>query len=155
MDKIKDRIAALRRLMKENGWDAAVISGSDPHSDEYVPARWQAREWISGFTGSAGDVAVTETHAGLWTDSRYFIQAEAEIRDTEFRLLKLETDDPDPLSWILSNLKEGESVGFEKSEISIRDYLEKKKKMEERGIRAALVDGMLSILGSAYCRQQL
>ena len=88
MDKIKDRIAALRRLMKENGWDAAVISGNDPHSDEYVPARWQAREWISGFTGSAGDVAVTETHAGLWTDSRYFIQAEKELEGNGIELHK-------------------------------------------------------------------
>ena len=88
MDKIKDRIAALRRLMKENGWDAAVISGSDPHSDEYVPARWQAREWISGFTGSAGDVVVTETHAGLWTDSRYFIQAGKELEGSGMELHK-------------------------------------------------------------------
>ncbi len=142
--EIDGKLKALREKLKENGIDAYYITGSDAHLSEYVAPHWRTREFISGFTGSAGTVVITSDDAVLWTDSRYFIQAEAEIRGTEFRLLKLETDDPDPLSWILSNLKEGEAVGFEKSEISIRDYLEKKKKMEERGIRAALVDGMLS-----------
>lgn len=61
--------------MRERGWDAVVISGSDPHSSEYPAPRWKQVEWLSGFTGEAGDIVVTASHAGLWTDTRYFIQA--------------------------------------------------------------------------------
>lgn len=70
-----ERIEALRSLMTENGWDAVVVSGSDPHSSEYPAPRWQQVKWLTGFTGEAGDLVVTHDHAGLWTDSRYFIQA--------------------------------------------------------------------------------
>lgn len=89
----KEKILSLRKLMNENGWDAAIISGSDPHSDEYVPERWQARKWISGFTGSAGDIVVTMNHAGLWTDSRYFIQAEKELERSGIELHKTRLPD--------------------------------------------------------------
>lgn len=89
----KEKILSLRKLMNENGWDAAIISGSDPHSDEYVPERWQARKWISGFTGSAGDIVVTMNHAGLWTDSRYFIQAEKELEGSGIELHKTRLPD--------------------------------------------------------------
>ena len=70
-----ERIAALRGVMERNGWDAVVVSGSDPHSSEYPAPRWQQVKFLSGFTGEAGDLVVTQDHAGLWTDSRYFIQA--------------------------------------------------------------------------------
>ena len=70
-----ERVEALRALMRERGWDAVVISGSDPHSSEYPAPRWKQVEWLSGFTGEAGDIVVTSDHAGLWTDTRYFIQA--------------------------------------------------------------------------------
>ena len=65
--------------MADNGWDAVVITGSDPHSSEYQAPRWKQVEWLTGFTGEAGDVVVTVDHAGLWTDSRYFIQALAQL----------------------------------------------------------------------------
>ena len=70
-----ERVAQIRRMMCTNGWDAVVISGSDPHGSEYPAPRWKQVEWVSGFTGEAGDMVVTADHAGLWTDSRYFIQA--------------------------------------------------------------------------------
>ena len=69
------RIEAIREMMREHGWDAVVLSGSDPHSSEYPAERWKQVEWISGFTGEAGDIVITLDHAGLWTDTRYFIQA--------------------------------------------------------------------------------
>lgn len=84
----KVKIDTLRKLMKDRGWDAAVISGGDPHSDEYVPERWQARKWLSGFTGSAGDIVVTYGHAGLWTDGRYFIQASKELEGSGIEIHK-------------------------------------------------------------------
>ena len=73
------RVEQLRRIMAERGWDAVVITGSDPHSSEYPALRWKQVEWLSGFTGEAGDLVITADHAGLWTDTRYFIQANAQL----------------------------------------------------------------------------
>ena len=70
-----DRIAQVREMMERNGWDAVVVGGSDPHSSEYPAPRWQQVKWLSGFIGEAGDLVITHDHAGLWTDSRYFVQA--------------------------------------------------------------------------------
>lgn len=83
-----ERIGALRSLMADKGWDAVVVSGSDPHGSEYPAARWKQVEWLSGFTGEAGDVVVTAEHAGLWTDSRYFIQADMQLEGTGIELHK-------------------------------------------------------------------
>ena len=83
-----DRIDALRSIMERNGWDAVVLSGSDPHGSEYPAARWKQVEWLSGFTGEAGDLVVTMDHAGLWTDSRYFIQALSQLEGTGVELHK-------------------------------------------------------------------
>lgn len=88
-----DRIEALRGLMSKNGWDAVVIGGSDPHSSEYPALRWKQVEWLSGFTGEAGDLVITMDHAGLWTDSRYFIQALTQLEGTGVELHK--TRQPD------------------------------------------------------------
>lgn len=87
------RIEALRAVMEKNGWDAVVVSGSDPHSSEYPAPRWQQVKWLSGFTGEAGDLVITSDHAGLWTDSRYFIQAVAQLEGTGIELHK--TRQPD------------------------------------------------------------
>lgn len=87
------RIEALRFLMSENGWEAVVLSGSDPHSSEYPALRWQQVKWLTGFTGEAGDVVVTMNHAGLWTDSRYFIQAVSQLEGTGVELHKTRMPD--------------------------------------------------------------
>lgn len=87
------RIEALRAVMERNGWDAVVVSGSDPHSSEYPAPRWQQVKWLSGFTGEAGDLVITPEHAGLWTDSRYFIQAVTQLEGTGIELHK--TRQPD------------------------------------------------------------
>lgn len=87
------RISALRSMMADNGWDAVVIGGSDPHSSEYPAPRWKQVEWLTGFTGEAGDVVVTADHAGLWTDSRYFIQAVEQLEGTGVELHKTRLPD--------------------------------------------------------------
>lgn len=84
-----ERIQFLRKMMSDNGWDAVVIGGSDPHSSEYPAPRWKQVEWLTGFTGEAGDVVITADHAGLWTDSRYFIQAESQLEGTGVELHKI------------------------------------------------------------------
>lgn len=87
-NKFADRISALRDMMRENGWDAVLVSGSDPHSSEYPAPRWKQVEWLSGFTGEAGDLVITLNHAGLWTDTRYFIQARKQLEGTGIELHK-------------------------------------------------------------------
>ena len=88
MNTYQERIAQLREMMLQKGWDAVVVSGSDPHSSEYPSARWQQVKWLTGFTGEAGDVVITHDHAGLWTDSRYFIQALEQLEGTGVQLHK-------------------------------------------------------------------
>ena len=98
-----ERIEALRNMMADYGWDAVVITGSDPHSSEYPAPRWKQVEWLTGFTGEAGDVVVTASHAGLWTDSRYFIQALDQLEGTGVELHKTRVPGAVPIPQWLSD----------------------------------------------------
>ena len=109
---VNDRILALRKQMQAQGIAAYLIPSNDPHQSEYVASHWLSRAWLSGFTGSAGLVVVTLDHAGLWTDSRYFLQAESELADSEMVLQKQGIPHaPEHLSWLVENLPEGSVVG--------------------------------------------
>ena len=77
--EIKSRLATLRQQMEAHQLSAFIVPSTDPHSSEYVSEHWETRKWISGFTGSAGTAVITLEDAGLWTDSRYFIQAEEQL----------------------------------------------------------------------------
>lgn len=87
-ETIAQRVAALRQVMREEHLSAVIIPSTDPHNGEYIPARWEARKWISGFDGSAGTAVVTLNSAALWTDSRYFLAAEEQLQGTEYVLMK-------------------------------------------------------------------
>lgn len=100
----RERIGLLRSMMRDNDWDAVVVFGTDPHSTEYPAERWKQVQWLTGFTGEAGDVVITHDHAGLWTDSRYFIQAETQLEGTGVALHK--TRQPDSVyipQWLRDN----------------------------------------------------
>ena len=84
-----EKLACLREAMKQNGVNAYIIPSSDPHMSEYVSEHWKSRQYFSGFTGSAGTLVVTEGESGLWTDGRYYIQAAAQIEDSEIVLFKM------------------------------------------------------------------
>ena len=102
---INERVAKLRSWMEENGFTAFVFPSGDPHNSEYVADYWKSREWISGFSGSAGTAVVTLEHAALWTDSRYFIAAEKELNGTGFQLMKLRVEGtPSVSEWLASEL---------------------------------------------------
>ena len=89
--------------MRENGWDAVILTGSDPHASEYPAPRWKQVEWLSGFTGEAGDIVVTQQHAGLWTDTRYFIQAVRQLEGSGIVLHKMRVPDQVPIpEWLAS-----------------------------------------------------
>ena len=101
METIKERLASLRKIMRREKLCAVIIPSTDPHNGEYVPEHWEGRKWISGFSGSAGTAVVTLHSAALWTDSRYFIQAEEELRDTGFLLMRQKMPGtPDIPEWI-------------------------------------------------------
>ena len=96
-----DRIEQLRAMMRSRGWDAVIITGSDPHGSEYPAERWKCVQWLTGFTGEAGDVVVTLDHAGLWTDMRYFIQAVQQLDGTGVELHKMRVPEQVPIpEWI-------------------------------------------------------
>lgn len=86
---IPERLATLRSAMAREGVAAYLVPSADPHLSEYLPGRWQGREWLSGFTGSAGTLVVTADFAGVWTDSRYWEQANAQLAGTGVQLMKM------------------------------------------------------------------
>ena len=87
MSIFKDRIEAVRAMMRSKGWDAVIVTGNDPHNSEYSAARWHQVAWLTGYTGE-GDLVITEDHAGLWTDTRYFIQASRQLPEAGVELHK-------------------------------------------------------------------
>ena len=86
---VVEKIVALRAAMEAERADGVYVPSSDPHMTEYLPARWRCRAWLSGFTGSAGTLCVTREAAALWTDGRYFIQAERQLEDSGITLMRM------------------------------------------------------------------
>ncbi|MEI7880196.1 MAG: aminopeptidase P family protein [bacterium] len=125
---VPQKILALRKLMAARKVAALVVPSSDPHQSEYVGARWQTRKWASGFTGSAGTLVITLKSAALWTDARYFIQAEKELRGSGIKLFKIrEPKVPTVNEWILAQLKPGQTVGFDGQVLSLESVREMEK----------------------------
>lgn len=111
---INSRIQALRALFSREGIQAFIIPSTDPHLSEYVAPHWKSREWISGFTGSAGTVVVTTGKAGLWTDSRYFLQAAQQLEGTEIELYKeMLPETPSISTFLCTQLSPGDAVGID------------------------------------------
>lgn len=107
---INDRLASLREVMRREHLAAFIFPSTDAHQSEYVAAHWQGREWLSGFNGSAGTVVVTLTSAALWTDSRYFLAAEEQLKGTEYQLMKLKIEGtPTIAQWLAQELADVES----------------------------------------------
>lgn len=112
--EIKQRVAALRKIMQRNGIQAFILPTTDPHNSEYVAAHWEARKWLTGFTGSAGTAVITMKKAGLWTDSRYFLQAAEQLEGTGITLFKDRMPGtPSIAEWLSKELKEGDIIGMD------------------------------------------
>jgi Xaa-Pro aminopeptidase len=110
----RTRLKQLRELMRKNGVWAYLVPSTDPHQSEYVPDCWQRRPWLSGFTGSAGDLLVTLESAGLWTDGRYFLQAERELKGSGIKLFRQGVKGvPTMSAWLAQHLKKGQGVGVD------------------------------------------
>ena len=137
MDKkiIKERINALRATFGKEGIAAFIIPSTDAHMSEYVAPHWKAREWISGFTGSAGTVVVTCNKAGLWTDSRYFLQAARQLEGTGIELYKeMLPETPCIPTFLSDTLKPGDTVGIDGQVFSVEEVLQLEKQLHKNGI---------------------
>ena len=133
--EIKSKLAALRAEMEARKLSAFIVPSTDPHSGEYVPEHWESRKWISGFTGSAGTAVITLSDAGLWTDSRYFIQAEEQLTGTGIRLFKDRLPETPSISeWLGSILKEGDKVGIDGWVNSHQEALALRNELKTKGL---------------------
>ena len=132
---IKQRVDSLRAILRNEGIQAFIIPSTDPHMSEYVAPHWQSREWISGFTGSAGTVVVTLDDAGLWTDSRYFLQAAEQLKDSGIALYKeMLPETPSIPSFLKSKLHDGDCVGIDGSVFSTAEAHALKNDLAQAGI---------------------
>jgi len=109
-----ERLARLRAAMARHGVDAVIVPSADPHLSEYLPGRWQGREWLSGFTGSVGTFIATASFAGVWTDGRYYTQAENELAGTGIRLMKIPSGASLlHIDWLAEHLEAGQTVAVD------------------------------------------
>ena len=140
MDKVnKEYLERLRKAMKEHGIDAVVISGTDPHQSELPPAHWRGREWLTGFwsvNGTNGTAVVTPDKALCWTDSRYFIQAEEQLKGTGFSMMKEDGPEAvDMIDWLVENVKEGATVGIDGMTFSVSTAQRIEQECGDNGIK--------------------
>jgi Xaa-Pro aminopeptidase len=138
---IRKRLDALRRLMKEKKIEVYLVPDTDAHRSEYVPACWQRRSWISGFTGSAGSVVVGLTHAGLWTDARYFLQAEQELKGSGITLFREGVaGTPDWIGWIKTELHKGGRIGADPGLLTAGETEKLTKELVVSGIQMEWIE---------------
>ena len=129
----KAKIAALRQRMRENGLNAYVVPGNDPHASEYMASHWCEMQWISGFNGESGTVVVTLDRAFLWTDSRYYLQAGIELKDSGIELMReSDIDCPSVIDWLSENVQGW--VGVNPEMFSVNDFADWSEKAELKSI---------------------
>ncbi|KFG94955.1 peptidase M24 [Burkholderia paludis] len=131
VSSVPARLALLRGAMAREGLAAYLVPSADPHLSEYLPERWQARRWLSGFTGSVGTLVVTADFAGLWVDSRYWVQADAELAGTGVQLMKMTGGQQSAphVDWLAQNVAAGATVGVDGAVLGVA---------AARGLTAAL-----------------
>ena len=134
---VRERLAALRGLMKEHGLAAYVVPGNDPHASEYMASHWCEMQWFSGFNGESGTMVVTMDQALLWTDSRYYLQAGIELKDSTIELMRgSDIDCPSVVEWLNGLMDEGVNglVGVNPEMFSVNDFAEWSEQIELKSI---------------------
>lgn len=132
---VNQRLSKLRELMQAHSITACIVPSGDPHQSEYVAEHWKSREWISGFTGSMGYAVVTATEAHVWTDSRYFLQAEQELANTGFVLKKQGVQGaPEHVDWLLETLPSGSVVACDGTVFSASEIRQMKRRFTVKNI---------------------
>lgn len=130
-----ERVATLRTLMKEHHIDAVIVPSADPHMSEYLPVYWQTRAWLSGFTGSVGTLVITQTFAGLWADSRYWVQAPIQLQGTGIELQKMEQGRPTFAKFLAQNLSNNAKVAIDGAVLSVSQAEDLKEHFKEKSIQ--------------------
>ncbi|RRJ93099.1 aminopeptidase P family protein [Paenimyroides tangerinum] len=143
-----EKLAAIRQLMKKNNIDAYIIPSSDPHISEYLPEHYRCIAWTSGFTGSAGTLVITQDFAGLWTDSRYFVQANQQLAGSGFELVKLKVQHAaEYVSWLAEKFTAGSTIAFDGNLASLLVANTVKQTLEPLGLN---VNGHIDLLGPIW-----
>ncbi|SED51415.1 aminopeptidase P family protein [Pseudomonas kilonensis] len=132
---VPQRLAQIRQLMSREGIHALLVPSADPHLSEYMPGYWQGRQWLSGFHGSVGTLIVTDSFAGVWTDSRYWEQATKELEGSGIELVKLIPGQPGPLDWLAEQTPEGGVVAVDGAVMAVASARTLGGKLAERGAR--------------------
>jgi Xaa-Pro aminopeptidase len=146
MSIVRDRLNKLRDAMQKQGIAAYIVPGTDPHAGEYIADYWKERAWISGFDGSVGTAAMTLDKAGVWVDSRYYIQADNQLKDTGFEAMKIGLPDtPEMLSWLIAALKPGDKVGVNPQLFSLNVFSAMRETLKMRGLQLVSADLIMPI----------
>ena len=141
-----ERVEAIRGLMRENGWDIFILGGSDPHGSEYLSERWRQVCHVSGFTGESADLVITQDHAGLWTDTRYFIQARQQLEGSGIVLHKMRVPEQVPVpQWIAS-------LGLDEPIIAIDGLCQSVEAVRElqKAVPSAIIEAVPDLLGPLW-----
>lgn len=132
---VPERLATLRATMRQHGVDALLIPAADPHLSEYLPAHWQARQWYSGFDGSAGSLVVTAGEAALWTDSRYFAQAEQQLAGSGIALVKQGLPDSiEQVAWLQARLRAAQVLAVAGDSIALSAWHDLQDALRTHGL---------------------
>jgi len=141
MELIENRIALLRKAIRKARVSACIIPGTDPHASEYIAECWKERVWVSGFNGSAGTVVVTLDKAGLWTDSRYFLQAADQLNGSGIELMKQGLPETlEIIPWLSAELKAGDKVAVNAQLFSVNAYAAMKSELKMAGVELVSID---------------
>lgn len=142
---IENRIGKLRKVMQEKNIDAYIVATSDPHLSEYLPLHWQSRQWLSGFDGSAGTLVVTMHSSGLWTDSRYWVQAEKQLDKTEIELMKVTGGNYLAYAdWLVEHLSAGMRVALDGQLMGLGAARKLEDKFNSAGLHLRTDDDLIS-----------
>lgn len=143
-----EKLSAIRKQMSEQQIDAYIIPSSDPHISEYLPDRFKCIAFVSGFTGSAGTLVITQDFAGLWTDSRYFVQADEQLKSSGFELVKLKTQGTaEYIEWLAERLEPGNTVAFDGKLASVYIAEQLINRLQPRKI---LINGTVDLLDKIW-----
>lgn len=135
MKNNKEKLASIRQSMKANGVAAYIIPSADPHISEYLPEYFKSIRFLTGFTGSVSTVVITEDFAGLWVDSRYFVQAAEQLKDTGFEMVKLKAQGmPEYIEWLSESLPQNSKIAFDEKTVSIVLGLQLEKQLAYKNI---------------------
>lgn len=147
--KINERLKQLRASMLRNSVDACLVLSSDPHVSEYIPKHWQVRQWLSGFYGSAATLVITQEFAGIWTDSRYWEQADHDMHNTGYTVMHSgKKDVPSPIEWLIKQCAKGQNIWLDQRVVPVQNHNDWQAQFSKHGLNLCHSDGLIDQLWS-------